>query len=122
MLLAIDTFRRFFPSAVPFAGSNMRAHAASDVMGTVITAWFDSLQTTDEDYAAMAADEWVAVDRINAGTESNFTGWPEFIRSGGDKEVDNFTTTVGAALHLPLKLSSSIFRTARVAMMMKGWT
>lgn len=71
----------------------MRAHAAANVMGETITDYFDSLNTTDENYYALVGDEWVATDLINANTNQNFTSWAEFfgphLYTG-----DNFTTVV----------------------------
>ncbi|KUJ17685.1 uncharacterized protein LY89DRAFT_747417 [Mollisia scopiformis] len=90
-LLAIDTFKQFFPNIDPFDGSRMRAHPSADVMGNTITGYFQSLNTTDEDYYALIGDEWVATDLINANTNQNFTSWAEFfgphLYNG-----DNFTT------------------------------
>ncbi|CZR66660.1 uncharacterized protein PAC_16561 [Phialocephala subalpina] len=90
-LLAIDTFKQFFPNIDPFSGSRLRAHPAANVMGETITDFFDSLNTTDEDYYALIGDEWVATDLINANTNQNFTSWAEFfgphLYNG-----DNFTT------------------------------
>jgi hypothetical protein len=92
-LLAIDTFKQFFPNIDPFSGSRLRAHPAANVMGETITDFFDSLNTTDEDYYALIGDEWVATDLINANTNQNFTSWAEFfgphLYNG-----DNFTTVV----------------------------
>jgi hypothetical protein len=91
-LLAIDTFKQFFPNIDPFGGSRMRAHPAANVMGQTITNYFDSLSTTEEDYY-LIGDEWVATDLIDANTNRNFTSWSEFFGPhlyGGD----NFTTVV----------------------------
>jgi hypothetical protein len=92
-LLAIDTFKRFFPNIDPFDGSRMRAHPSANVMGETITDFWNSLNATDDGYFELAADEWVATDRINANTNQNFTSWAEFfgphLYNG-----DYFTTTV----------------------------
>ncbi|KAH8817199.1 hypothetical protein F5884DRAFT_874120 [Xylogone sp. PMI_703] len=90
-LLAIDTFKHFFPNIDPFGGSRMRAHPAANVLGQTITDYFDSLSTTDEDYYALIGDEWVATDLINANTNQNFTSWPEFFGPHLYNN-DNFTT------------------------------
>ncbi|KAI1351610.1 hypothetical protein F5Y01DRAFT_314578 [Xylaria sp. FL0043] len=78
VLLAIDTFKRFFPGIEPFSGSQMRASNPSDVMGRTLTEYFDQLDTTDPDYPIFAVDEWVSSTRLNAQTGSNFTSWDEF--------------------------------------------
>lgn len=69
----------------------MRAHSSANVMGSTITRYWDELNSTDENYDILSASEWVATNRIDAGTSSLFTGWPEFF---GPHTVDgdNFTT------------------------------
>ncbi|KAI1338347.1 hypothetical protein F5Y15DRAFT_416991 [Xylariaceae sp. FL0016] len=64
VLLAFDTFRRFFPDIEPFAGSHLRAHHPTDVSST----------------------------RLSAETGANFTSWEKFFGpvTAGD---DRFTTT-----------------------------
>ncbi|KAI1422379.1 hypothetical protein F5Y12DRAFT_624388 [Xylaria sp. FL1777] len=81
VLLALDTFKRFFPNIEPFAGSQMRASGPTDVMGRTLTQYFDQLDTTDPDYPIFAVDEWVSSARLNAKTGSNFTSWDEFFGS-----------------------------------------
>lgn len=94
-LLAIDTFIRFFPNIKPFAGSRMRAHDATDVMGNTMTQEYVRLNTSDEAYSILAANEWVATSRINADTGANFSSWAEFYGPHLYNR-DSFTTTVGA--------------------------
>ncbi|APA13907.1 hypothetical protein sscle_12g086770 [Sclerotinia sclerotiorum 1980 UF-70] len=89
-LLAIDTFKQFFPNIDPFAGSRMRAHAAADVLGKTFTSYWDSLAEDDETKYALATDEWVITDRINADTNRNFTNWGEFF-GPNLYNGDNFT-------------------------------
>jgi Peptidase family S41 len=93
-LLAISTFKHFFPNIDPFAGSRLRAQNAANVMGNTITSFFDSLATTDPDYEDLAANEWVSSDRLNAEVDPNrnFSSWQEFF---GPHEYngDTFTTT-----------------------------
>ncbi|KAI1120862.1 hypothetical protein F5Y10DRAFT_257573 [Nemania abortiva] len=89
-LLAVDTFQRFFPGTQPFAGSRMRAHHAADVMGTTDTDFWDSLTMDDPYYDALAANEWVVTDRINAATGQYFHSWGEFY-GPRDYNGDNFT-------------------------------
>ncbi|KAI9773497.1 MAG: hypothetical protein M1839_002079 [Geoglossum umbratile] len=101
-LLAIDTFKQFFPNIDPFVGSRMRAHSAANVMGQTETDFWNSLSTTDDDYLVLAANEWVASDRLNANTGQNFTSWPEFF-GPHSFDGDSFTTTQR------YNLSSSVF-------------
>ncbi|KAA8566121.1 hypothetical protein MFRU_039g00620 [Monilinia fructicola] len=89
-LLAIDTFKQFFPNIEPFAGSRMRAHTSADVLGKTLTPYWDSLTEDDETKYILAADEWVVTDRINADTNRNFTSWEEFF-GPNSYNGDNFT-------------------------------
>ncbi|KAI9641314.1 hypothetical protein NHQ30_010116 [Ciborinia camelliae] len=91
-LLAIDTFKQFFPNIDPFVGSRMRAHSSADVLGKTLTPYWDSLAEDDETKYALAADEWVVTDRINADTNHNFTNWGEFF-GPNLYNGDNFTNT-----------------------------
>ncbi|KAI1149354.1 hypothetical protein F4825DRAFT_453523 [Nemania diffusa] len=92
VLLAVDTFKRFFPDIEPFGGSRLRASRSTNVMGEAITDYFNQLPTTDPDYGIFSTVEWVATTRIDAETNSNFTSWNQFfgpVLSGDDA----FTTT-----------------------------
>ena len=92
-LLAYDTFKQFFPTTEPFAGSRMRAHEAADVLGTTLTDEYDTQTLNDTFYYELSANEWVATDRLNADTSQNFTSWGEFF---GPHEYngDSFTNVV----------------------------
>lgn len=92
-LLAIDTFKQFFPNIDPFAGSRMRAHPSADVLGKTLTPYWDSLAEDDEAKYILAADEWVVTNRINPNTNSNFTSWAEFF-GPNLYNGDNFTNIV----------------------------
>jgi hypothetical protein len=91
-LLAIDTFKQFFPNIDPFAGSRMRAHPSANVMGETMTDHWNSLNNADDDYLDLAANEWVATDRLNANTDQNFSSWAEFF-GPHLYDGDDFTTT-----------------------------
>ncbi len=101
VLLALDTFRRFFPNIEPFAGSQMRASGPAEVMGRTLTQYFDQLETTDPDYPIFVVDEWVSSARLSAKTGSNFTSWGEFFGpiASGNNAV---TSTVSHAFITPL--------------------
>ena len=100
---AYDAFRRFFPTVDAFTGSRMRAHPAGNVMGNTITGYFDNNVTTESyDYWVLAGNEWVATDRPNAYTGTNFTSWPQFFGPNPDRG-DTFTTPAR------YNLSSDIF-------------
>lgn len=80
--LAFEVFRQFFPSLAPFAGSRMRSHYLADVLGTTMTPYFDSLNTSSPDYDIYVAEEWVVTDRVNVLTGQNFTSWRQFSGAG----------------------------------------
>ncbi|KAF7540203.1 hypothetical protein G7054_g1546 [Neopestalotiopsis clavispora] len=92
LLLALDTFQRFFPDIAPFSGSRLRAQHAADVMGRTLTAYFQSLASDIDLYSALIDDEWVATTRINVDTQRNFTSWDEFFGPHVYNN-DDFTTT-----------------------------
>lgn len=108
VLLAVDTFKRFFPDIEPFGGSRLRASRSTNVMGEAITDYFNQLPTTDPDYGIFSTVEWVATTRIDAETNSNFTSWNQFfgpVLSGDDA----FTTTVRS-----LANSTDLFMSSRL--------
>ncbi|KAI0451089.1 hypothetical protein F5B21DRAFT_528208 [Xylaria acuta] len=78
VLLAVDTFKRFFPDIEPFGGSRLRATHATNVMGETITDYFSQLPATDPDQSVLSTVEWVATTRVDADTDSNFTSWNQF--------------------------------------------
>lgn len=92
-LLAYSVFQQFFPSIVPFAGSNLREHRLADIMGSSITSYYDSLD--DDSYAQQNASaiEWIATTRTNAETGRNFTSWQELYDQGPDN-IDSFSSTI----------------------------
>lgn len=92
-LLAIDAFKQFFPNIDPFAGSRLRAHDSANVMGEMITEFFNEEDTSNIDYYILAANEWVATDRLNANTGNNFTSWAEEFGPVSE-DGDQFTITV----------------------------
>jgi hypothetical protein len=106
-LLAIDTFKQFFPNIEPFAGSRMRAHPSADVMGETITDYWNTLNDTESDYYILSANEWVATDRLNANTGQNFTSWAEFF-GPHLYDGDNFTTTVRVPFLFLIQLINSV--------------
>ncbi|KAM3070136.1 hypothetical protein ACMFMG_003829 [Clarireedia jacksonii] len=100
-LLAIDTFKQFFPNIDPFAGSRMRAHHAADVMGNTLTQFWDGLSEDDETKYDLSSDEWVITDRLNAATGRNFTSWAEFF-GPNQYDGDNFTNVQRYDLSNPI--------------------
>ena len=91
-LLAVDTFKHFFPSNDTFRGSRLRAHATADVIGNTFTTYYATNQSPNNSvYDALSVSDWVVTDRLNAETGQNFTSWGEFF---GPHEYngDAFTT------------------------------
>lgn len=71
-LLAIDTFKHFFPSNDTFRGSRVRAHPQADVIGTTFTTYYESNQSINGTlYDAFSASDWVSTDRLKAQTGQN---------------------------------------------------
>lgn len=91
-LLAIDTFKRFFPDIDPYGGSRLRATTPANVMGQTLTSVFQGLNSTDARYDQLVNSEWVATTKLNANTNVTFTSWPEFF--GPTESNGDFFTTV----------------------------
>lgn len=73
-LLAVDTFKHFFPSNDTFRGSRMRAHGTADVIGNTFTTYYTTSQSANSSaYDALSASDFVSTDRLNAETGQNFT-------------------------------------------------
>ncbi|KAG4412855.1 hypothetical protein IFR04_014016 [Cadophora malorum] len=100
-LLAIDTFRHFFPKIDPYGGSRLRAQPAANVMGKAMTDYFKTLPSDDDDYTYLYANEWVASTRLNADTNELFGSWEEFFGPHASNG-DSFTTTQRYNLEDPL--------------------
>ncbi len=113
-LLAIDTFKHFFPNIDPFGGSRLRAQHAADVIGQTTTTYFQTLSSTSDDFTTLIASEWVATERINANTNRTFASWAEFF---GPQEYngDEFTTTQR------YNLSNTLFDEAAVGDLVDGF-
>ncbi len=78
-LLAIDTFKHFFPSNDTFRGSRLRAQPFADAIGNTFTTFYQDGQSQNSSvYDALSASEFVSTDRINVETNQNFTSWAQF--------------------------------------------
>lgn len=93
VLLAYSVFKQFFPSIEPFAGSNMREHQLADVMGSLITSYYDTQDDSSHAHQVASADEWIATTRLNAETGRNFTSWEE-LYDQGQGDVDSLSSTI----------------------------
>ncbi|KAK3177069.1 hypothetical protein OEA41_008397 [Lepraria neglecta] len=60
-------------------------------MGETLTNFWDTLPTDVYDYYILSDSEWVASDRLNAGTNHNFTSWQDFY-DPQEYSGDTFTT------------------------------
>ncbi|MCJ1321598.1 hypothetical protein MMC15_006943 [Xylographa vitiligo] len=92
-LLATDTFKQFFPSIDPFAGSRARAHPTADILGNSYTTFYntyvDTFNATYLDY--FVTNPWPAPVYLDAATGENFITWPEYFGPTQDR-LDFFTT------------------------------
>ncbi|MCJ1413980.1 hypothetical protein MMC32_000305 [Xylographa parallela] len=92
-LLATDTFKQFFPSIDPFAGSRARAHPTADTIGNSYTSFYNTYVNTFNatylDY--FVSNPWPAPIYLDAATGENFTTWPEYFGPTQDR-LDFFTT------------------------------
>lgn len=78
-LLAVDTFKHFFPSNDTFRGSRLRAQPFADVIGNTLTNYYQDGQSTNSSaYDALSGSEFVSTDRIDVETNQNFTSWAQF--------------------------------------------
>lgn len=118
-LLAIDTYKHFFPSNDTFRGSRLRAQPFADVIGNTATIYFDTNRSPNATvYDAVASNVWVATDRLNAVTNQNFTSWGEFF---GPHPIngDTFTTVqrenISSAIFDENTLGIDIYGAARPA-------
>ncbi len=113
-LLAIDTFKHFFPSNDTFRGSRLRAHPQADVIGNTFTAYYESNQSINGSlYDALSASDWVSTDRLNAETGQNFTSWGEFF-GPHYYNGDTFTTVQRE------NITSSVFDNAALGIDIQG--
>ena len=103
-LLAVDTFKQFFPSVQPDTNTRMRAQTLANTLGEIYTDYFNTHPPNNEvnkDYYMLVSSEWVTSDRLNDDGQ-NFTSWEEFY---GPRHIhgDTFTNTQH------LNLSSYVF-------------
>ena len=113
-LLAIDTFKHFFPSNDTFRGSRLRAQPQADVLGNTFTTYYATNQSPNSSvYDALSASEWVSTDRLNAETDQNFTSWGEFF-GPHYYNGDAFTTVQRE------NISSSVFDDAALGIDIEG--
>ncbi|KAH8680521.1 hypothetical protein BX600DRAFT_444595 [Xylariales sp. PMI_506] len=82
LVLAYDTYARFFPQTQPFAGSRRRSHELGNILGNVTTAWWNNLDPNNDEEAYNwelgLGDEWVISPRLNAETNDNFLDWEDY--------------------------------------------
>lgn len=103
-LLAIDTFKQFFPSIDPFNGARQRAFKGNDELGNTFTNYFQKTEPSKMEvlsYEELVVSPWVAAVYINTETNANFSSWGEFYGPhplNGDQfttvQRDNLSSTV----------------------------
>lgn len=99
--LAFNTFKQFFYSIDPYAASRIRSHELANILGGAFSEWWKELENDLDgndgangiNYNYTAAEEWVAVNRINAATGREFTSWSEYYGPVLDRG-DSFSLTV----------------------------
>ncbi|KAL8627048.1 hypothetical protein Q9189_007249 [Teloschistes chrysophthalmus] len=111
-LLAIDTFKQFFPAVDPFGGSRLRAHNTANVLGSTISTFFDNSNATVRE--ELVGSAWTASTFINADTGRNFSSWAELYGPHA-YNGDLFTTTQRD------NLSSILFDEAAGGMVVYGF-
>ncbi|KAJ5511769.1 Interphotoreceptor retinol-binding [Penicillium expansum] len=114
-LLAIETFKLFFPVDEPFAGSRRRAHPMADALGSTITDYWNNLDLVSDNYTWLSTDEWVVTDRIDAESGDNFTSWQEYFGPASTYHSDNFTKVE------QFNLTSDIFDLEALGTVVDGW-
>ncbi|KAM0798969.1 hypothetical protein BDR22DRAFT_857304 [Usnea florida] len=92
-LLAVDTFKRFFPSNDTFRGSRLRAQPFANVIGNTFTQFYQDQRSQNSSvYDDLSASDFVATSRIDVETNQNFTSWAQFF--GPHPFNDDLFTTV----------------------------
>ena len=97
ILLAVDTFRQFFPSIDPYGGSRLRSFKYSNVLGNTYTQYYQRYLAAQNGQNVSVTDElldipWAVLDYLNADTNQNFTSWSEFF--GPHPDHGDFFSTV----------------------------
>ncbi|OJI98794.1 hypothetical protein ASPVEDRAFT_147979 [Aspergillus versicolor CBS 583.65] len=92
VFLAIETFKLFFPTIEPFAGSRRRAHRMADVLGDSFTSFWDDLPPNrTQERRFLSTNEWVIQNRLDRETGDEFVSWEDYSRSTAAYGGDNFT-------------------------------
>ena len=92
-LLAVDTFKRFFPSNDTFRGSRLRAQSFANIIGNTFTQFYQDQRSQNSSvYDDLSASDFVATSRIDVETNQNFTSWAQFF--GPHTFNDDLFTTV----------------------------
>jgi hypothetical protein len=72
----------------------MRAQPYADVLGDIVTGYWNDLALNDFYYDVLSTEAWVVTDRLNAETGENFSSWSEFYGPAGSYNGDSFTNVV----------------------------
>ena len=79
ILLAVNTFKHFFPSNNTFRNSRLRAQPFTDVIDNTFTTFYQDEQSPNSSvYNALSNSEFVSTDRIDVKTNQDFTFWAQF--------------------------------------------
>ncbi|KAJ1706434.1 hypothetical protein NYO67_11410 [Aspergillus flavus] len=90
-LLALETFKIFFPSIKPWASSRRRVHPMANALGSALTTYWQNLTMDRPEYYNLTANEWVVTGRLDLDTGRNFTSWDDFVGPTDHYRGDNFT-------------------------------
>ncbi|KAL4967677.1 peptidase S41 family protein [Aspergillus stella-maris] len=90
-LLAIESFRQFFPSTAPVSPSRRRVHPVADVLGSTLTPYWQHLENSSSVALNLMTSEWVVADRLNAETGHRFTSWDDYFFSASSYGEDRYT-------------------------------
>ena len=92
VLLAIDTFKQFFPPIDPFGGSRLRSSSYADALGTTFNNFISDTTLNDTFRTAFIDDPWAVLGYLDASNNQNFTSWPELF--GPHPDRGDFFSTV----------------------------
>jgi hypothetical protein len=109
VLLAYAIFKRFFYRIEPYAASRIRSHHLANFLGNAYSSWWKELENdlgggqdglNGDLYNFTAAEERVAVNRINAATGEIFSLWADYYGRVSD-HGDLFSAAVSNNKFLP---------------------
>ncbi|PLB48692.1 hypothetical protein P170DRAFT_382985 [Aspergillus steynii IBT 23096] len=89
-LLAIETFKLFFPLKKPFTGSRRRRSPMADALGSTLTPYWETFAPNN---SSLISNEWVVTSRLDVQTGQEFTSWENYFGSAASYGKDSYTKT-----------------------------